>query len=192
MELAPFDRDAFRALCARIPEYTLDEGGPERFIDACIACGVGFFVLSHLQKTYLDGAAFMVHDHPFMVYTARYDRIDNFWYTISHEAAHVLLHIQEDGVPVLDNLDGQSDSAQEQEADALAAEWLNVKLVTELGRKYDRYLSSERLAEISRSSGLSIPVVLGILQHAKIIDWRRFAPYREPVLENIPVDYRKG
>jgi HTH-type transcriptional regulator / antitoxin HigA len=192
MELEPFDRDAFRELCTHIPEYTLDESGLEHFIDACLACGVGLFVLSHLQKTYLDGAAFMVNEHPFMVYTARYDRIDNFWYTISHEAAHVLLHVQEDGAPVLDNLDGHSDSVQEQEADALAAVWLNIDLVTELGRKYDRYLSSERLAEISGSSGLSIPVVLGILQHAKIIDWRRFTPYRQPVLGMIPAVYIKG
>jgi hypothetical protein len=71
-------------------------------------------------------------------------------------------------------------------------EWLNVKLVTELGRKYDRYLSSERLAEISGSSGLSVPVVLGILQHAGIIDWRRFAPYREPALNMIPAIHIKG
>jgi len=192
IEMAPFDRNAFRELCTRIPAYTLDQSGPEHFIDACIACGVGFFVLSHLQKTYLDGAAFMAHKHPFMVYTARHDRIDNFWYTISHEAAHVLLHVQEEDVPVLDNLDGQSDSVQEQEADAFAGEWLNINLVTELGRKFDRYLSTERLAEISNRSGVSIPVVLGILQHAGIIDWRRFAPYREPVLEKIPAEYRKG
>ncbi len=192
MELVPFDRKAFRSLCARIPEYTMDESGPERFIEACLGCGVGFFVLSHLQKTYLDGAAFLANNHPFMVYTARYDRIDNFWYTISHEAAHVLLHVQDDGVPVLDNLDGLSDSVQEQEADALAGEWLNIKLVTELGKKYDRYLSSERLAEISDNSRLSIPVVLGILQHAKVIDWRRFTPYRQPVLGMIPAVYIKG
>jgi HTH-type transcriptional regulator/antitoxin HigA len=46
--------------------------------------GVVFFVLPHLQKTYLDGAAFFVDHTPVIVYTGRYKRIDIFWFTVAH------------------------------------------------------------------------------------------------------------
>jgi hypothetical protein len=48
------------------------------------------------------------------------------------------------------------------------------------------------LSETGDNGGLSISVLLGILQHAKIIDWQRFAPYREPVLNRISGTCKKG
>jgi len=192
IDLPAFDLEAFATLCARIPGLTLMDDGLQQFIKGCLSCGVGFFVQSHLQKTYLDGAAFIVNRHPFIVYTARYNRIDNFWYTVSHEAAHVLLHLDGNETPILDNLDSPGTSAQEQEADAQAADWLNTGFVVEEGKKIGKYLTGDRLAELSQKAGLSTPVVLGILQHAKVIDWRRFAPYREPVLDMIPAELQPG
>ena len=40
-----------------------------------------------------DGACFFQEDNPVIVYTGRYDRVDNFWFTLAHEIAHVLLHL---------------------------------------------------------------------------------------------------
>src|SRR5574344_2795955 len=61
-----------------------------------------------------------------------------------------------------------------------------------LGEQYGKYLSAERLEQISKKSGVSIPVALGILQHAGIIEWRQFRKYREKVLEQIPQNVVKG
>lgn len=45
---------------------------------------------------------------------------------------------------------------------------------------------------ISRESGVALPVALGILQHAGIIEWRQFSQYREKVLEVIPEVAKRG
>ena len=40
----------------------------------------------------VDGAAFLVDDGPVIGMTLRRDRLDNFWFTLLHEIAHVVLH----------------------------------------------------------------------------------------------------
>lgn len=56
--------------------------------------GIHLIVLRHLKKTHLDGAAMRLHDEtPVIALTLRYDRIDNFWFTLFHELAHLDLHL---------------------------------------------------------------------------------------------------
>jgi len=94
----------------------------------------------HLPKTYLDGA--VMHDadgRPIVALTLRYDRVDNFWFTLMHELAHVSLHLESTDSIFVDDLDSSSDlDATEQQADALAAEalipaeeWQNVMIMGE-------------------------------------------------------------
>jgi HTH-type transcriptional regulator/antitoxin HigA len=40
----------------------------------------------------VDGAAFLVDDVPVIGMTLRRDSIDNFWFTLLHEVAHIVLH----------------------------------------------------------------------------------------------------
>lgn len=86
---------------------TKENGVPE-LINDFHCCGVGFFILSHPRKTYLDGAVFICNKNPFVVYTSRYDRVDNFWFVIAHEIAHVLNHYDFLNEPFLDNLEEKS------------------------------------------------------------------------------------
>lgn len=52
--------------------------------------GVHLVLVPHLKHTYLDGAAFHLKDKSAVVgITARYDRLDNFWFTLLHELAHL-------------------------------------------------------------------------------------------------------
>ena len=61
---------------------------------ALSAWGIHLVCVSHLPKTYLDGAAFRSVDDgsPIVALTLRYDRIDNFWFSLLHELAHVGRH----------------------------------------------------------------------------------------------------
>jgi HTH-type transcriptional regulator / antitoxin HigA len=59
--------------------------------------GIHFKIADHLPKTYLDGASFISPDGaPVVGLTLRYDRMDNFWFTLFHELAHVKLHLSQD------------------------------------------------------------------------------------------------
>ena len=59
--------------------------------------GIRLVIEQHLPKTYLDGAAFRLSNgQPVIGLTLRYDRLDNFWFTLMHELAHVALHLDND------------------------------------------------------------------------------------------------
>ncbi len=88
--------------------------------------GIRFVVEPHLPKTHLDGAALRLPDgSPVAAMTLRYDRIDNFWFTLCHELAHLALHQGDDGWEVfLDDLESTDTNAIEGEADQWATEAL--------------------------------------------------------------------
>lgn len=191
-DLPRFNRKKLEALAGALVSYTLMQDGVPAVLRGLASCGIGFFVLRHLQKTYLDGASFYVGRNPFIVYTGRYDRVDNFWLIVAHEIAHILHHLSPDSVPVLDNLDNEGDSAMEIEADTYASAYLRTAEIVAEGSKIGRYLTPERLLSLSRKVGVSVPVAVGILQRHGILERRQCSRYRETVLERIPEEFVKG
>ncbi len=188
-----YNNNKLEELFSRIAEFTLLHNGPEKFIKELYSCGVKFFVLSHLSKTYLDGASFYDGRNPVIVYTARYDRIDNFWWTIAHEIVHVLRHIKDEKDCFLDNLDDRSGiNKQESEADRETGHILKVKEIIAKAEKYKAYFTEARLNEIARELSLSPAVIIGILHHHKVVDWRTLSKVKKPILESLPVGYIKG
>ncbi|HPJ08887.1 MAG TPA: ImmA/IrrE family metallo-endopeptidase, partial [Deltaproteobacteria bacterium] len=77
--------------------------------------GIHMVILRHLQKTHLDGAVMRLHDGtPVIAMTLRYDRIDNFWFTLFHELAHLHLHLKHDTQDCfIDDLDATGDRREE-------------------------------------------------------------------------------
>jgi HTH-type transcriptional regulator/antitoxin HigA len=88
---------------------------------------IAVVVLHYLPGTHLDGAATLLADgHPVIALTLRYDRLDNFWFTLAHEMAHVVLHLAKgDTTTFLDDLESKDVvSDKEKDADRFAAELL--------------------------------------------------------------------
>lgn len=88
--------------------------------------GIPLIIEPHLPRTHLDGAAIMVEvARPVIGLTLRHDRLDNFWFCLMHELAHLALHLKEEGEGFYDDLDTvRSDDPREKEADTLAGEAL--------------------------------------------------------------------
>lgn len=191
-ELPKYNKKKLESIAIHLYDYTTKENGGANLIDDLHSCGVGFFVLSHLQKTYIDGAAFICNKNPFVVYTCRYDRIDNFWFVVAHEIAHILKHYEFLNEPILDNLDEKAESEREQDADAFAGRYLNQDKVVEVGKQYGKYLNASRLNLISEQTKVSVPVALGMLQHFGLLDWRQFTKFKEHAKEKIPRELIKG
>ena len=61
---------------------------------------------------------------PVIGLTLRYDRIDNFWWVLIHELAHVAKHLLENDETFIDDLKLDSTDAKESEADDFAYECL--------------------------------------------------------------------
>lgn len=88
--------------------------------------GIHLVCERHLPKTHLDGAALKLPNGvPVIALTLRYDRLDNFWFTLFHELAHVALHLDKnDGDAFFDDLTKSASDKYEREADSLAVDTL--------------------------------------------------------------------
>ncbi|GAB4169434.1 MAG: hypothetical protein Tsb0017_17980 [Geothermobacteraceae bacterium] len=88
--------------------------------------GIHFVVEKHLPHTHLDGAAIRMPDgSPLVALTLRHDRLDNFWFTLCHELAHIALHFDgEESMAFFDDLDQHDVDSFEGDADRWATEAL--------------------------------------------------------------------
>jgi len=88
--------------------------------------GIVLIIERHLPNTHLDGAAVMAARHrPVIGLTLRHDRLDNFWFCLVHELAHLSLHLRDEADCFYDDLDTETgDDTNEREADTLAGEAL--------------------------------------------------------------------
>ncbi len=103
--------------------------GPVLAVEYLNNAGIQLVFEKHMPKTYLDGAVCMPSpNQPVIALTLRHNRVDNFWFTLMHELAHLSLHFAADKDSkhqwIVDDLDKTSADPREQEADALAQEIL--------------------------------------------------------------------
>lgn len=113
-----------------VAQLSWSESGPRLAQEFLRAHGIPLIIEPHLSHTHLDGAAIMQGlDRPIIGMTIRHDRIDNFWYCLMHELAHVSLHYGQGITHFFDNLDlKESKDPREQAADKLAGEALIPKI----------------------------------------------------------------
>lgn len=148
--------------------------GPLRAMQMLRDHGIIPVVESHLPRTLLDGAALLLAEGiPVVALTLRHDRLDNFWFTLLHELAHVFLHFGSglaDGF-IDDDLGNQLISTVEREADDFARNrlisddlWKNsvVRFTTE----------SESVIKFARRLNVHPAIVAGRIRNER--DFRLF------------------
>jgi HTH-type transcriptional regulator/antitoxin HigA len=137
--------------------------------------GIALIIEPHLPKTRLDGAALLdSNGAPVIGMTLRYDRLDNFWFTLLHELAHVLLHLQSKQEAFIDNTEHDPDGERKEiEANNYAQEAL---IPRSIWRRSDAY-RSQRVEDIERlAKDLKIhpAIVAGRIQR-ETGNYKRFA-----------------
>jgi HTH-type transcriptional regulator / antitoxin HigA len=116
--------------CLEKLRLLLHEPQEVRHIPKILAdAGIRFIIVEPLPKSKIDGATFWLDDNsPVIVMSLRYDRIDNFWFTLIHELIHVKNEDKKDGVIIDIDLLGDEISGDKPEyeirADEEAAEFL--------------------------------------------------------------------
>jgi HTH-type transcriptional regulator/antitoxin HigA len=90
--------------------------------------GIVLVIEPAFEKTRLDGATIFANKEKVIIgLTLRHDRLDNFWFTLMHELAHVALHYKE-GIDLfydeLDDIKKINSDEKEEGADRLASEAL--------------------------------------------------------------------
>ena len=115
----------------QVAQLSAAEDGPKQARELLIARGIAVEIVPHLSRTYLDGAALRLDNgRPVIGLTLRYDRIDNFWFCLLHELAHLGLHLDDgEAGAFVDDLSlretrGTDEDSQEAQADEWAEEAL--------------------------------------------------------------------
>lgn len=99
------------------------ESGPRLAKEYLANYGIHLVYLPHLQRTHLDGAALRLPDGtPVIGLTLRYDRLDNFWFSLCHELAHQQLHLEGNNTDYAFFDDLSTDPTEEDQKDTEADE----------------------------------------------------------------------
>ena len=174
------DGPAFLHELARL---SAEPDGPRKAVARMREAGIRFLVLRHLNRTYLDGAAMYGPDGaPLVALSLRHDRLDNFWFCLLHELAHVLLHLDDaagEGSPIyVDDMslgqpgDGNGEAQREREADAMAGDAL---LPLELWQTFDTGRATAlRIVALAREAEVHPSIVAGKVR-SELGNYRRFA-----------------
>lgn len=128
--------------------------------------GIALVILAHLPRTYLDGACFKSPSaRPVIGLTLRHDRLDNFWFTLVHELAHVHLHLKNSESVFFDDTEhgaSQSCDPQEMEANSLAARLLIPEEIWNI--EQHNLLSKKAIVACANQLGISAAIVAGRLR----------------------------
>ena len=99
---------------------------------------------------------------PIIGLTLRFDRLDNFWFTLLHEVAHIWKHVG-NGETFIDDLENSSEDRREIEANRLAREAF---IPRSIWKRSDAYISPsiETIDRLSRELKIHPSIVAGRLR----------------------------
>jgi HTH-type transcriptional regulator/antitoxin HigA len=130
--------------------------------------GVILVVEPHLPRTHLDGAAMLRSDGtPIVALTLRHDRLDNFWFTLSHELAHISLHLGKDELcACVDDFESESNDPMETAADQMAQDAL-IPASEWQGMQSHHGALEPKVDELSRRMRIHPAIVAGRLRRER-------------------------
>jgi HTH-type transcriptional regulator/antitoxin HigA len=141
------------------------EDGPRLAREQLGMAGITLVIESHFKGAYLDGAAMLDEGRPVVAMTLRHDRLDNFWFVLMHELAHVAKHLDEAHPVFTDDLDSPDDLDRiEREADDMAGEALIPQTIWGKSAVRTSHLSKDVTA-LADKLGVHPAIVAGRVRH---------------------------
>lgn len=154
-----------RALTLLDPQTAVD-----RLYEIMAQCGVLIALVPHLPKTYAHGATRRKSGRPLIQVSLRGSWEDVFWFSLFHEIAHALLRHDRNAVLIAWDDEAAKDEA-ECEADGLASDLL---IPPNAYRTFAQtgVFSQGRVRQFAQTIGVCPGVVVGRLQHEKLLPFR--------------------
>jgi HTH-type transcriptional regulator/antitoxin HigA len=148
----------------KLAQLSWSEKGPLLAKEFLNRNGIHLIIEPHLPKTYLDGAVCLnATGNPVIALTLRHDRLDNFWFTLMHELAHLELHIDSSDSWFIDDLDAESTDEMELEADLSAQKAFIPQDIWSNRQPYD----SSTIQNLSYDLNISPCIIAGRLRYEK-------------------------
>ena len=137
----------------------------------CNAAGVVLVLIKPFPKTSLSGAAWWLTPRKAVIaLSARHKTDDHLWFSLFHEAAHILLHSKRTIF-----VDGTQKNGEDADIETQADQWASDFLVPRPNWK--QYVTAASYSESSirqfaREKGIAPGLIVGRLQHEKRLSWR--------------------
>ncbi len=188
-----YDKEKLKELMTISKEFIIDDiQGPKTFIEELEKCWVVFVTVRHFEKTRIHWATFWIDDTPVIALSLRYDRYDNFRFTLFHEIWHILKH-KWDKQWFYDNEEDFKNSSDknEQEANLFAHENL-------ISKEHNQYLpnlqSILQIINFCTNNKLHRSILIWRLRHEGYLSWSKFNKfYQLPIKDkiNLPEEFYK-
>ena len=170
--LKDFDRAAFMGALKQARQLTRTEL-PQALVEArhlCSEAGVALVCVKPLPKTRLSGAArWLSPRKPLIALSGRHGSDDQIWFSLFHEAAHILLHSKKS---VYVDGDTNGDEGDEAEANKWAANFLIPQPAWQRFLAADAYRSEDAIRSFAAEQEIAPGIVVGRLQHEGLLAWR--------------------
>ena len=147
-----------------IAKLSIDVSSIASLPDILVKSGIILVYERALPRMKLDGVVFRLDSgHPVIGISFRFPRLDNFWFTLMHELAHISLHMKCLGDPIFDDLETDSEEVAEKQANRLAKDsFVEKHLWRNCEPKYDK--SDRAVIKFSKKIGIHPAIVAGMLQ----------------------------
>ena len=154
---------------------------PRKVQDILLSVGVRLVYLESFPKVSANGATIHTGRYPIIILSDRGKRYDIFVFSLMHEIAHLLLHVGKETPMLID------DSEQERlEIEAEADKWATDTLVPNVD--FGAILvppTPEEVIQLAKSQGVHPSVIVGRLQHEKIVSYRAGGATYKNLIEKI-------
>lgn len=186
--VAKYDDTRFSSLVTELRQFFPNRADIRRIPRVLADHGIRLVIVQHLPKSKVDGAAFWLDaSSPAIAISLRYDRLDNFWFTLMHELAHVKHRDESVDVELeLMEVDDSTLPEQERRANAWAASTLipTSKLESFILRTRPLYYK-KRIVEFSCAKGVHPGIVVGQLHRRGELKYHQLREFLEKIREEI-------
>lgn len=184
--LANYDKSKLMKLSEKIHLYSIVENGIKLFVSELKKTGVIFLVIPHLEKTYTDGAAYWIDSNPIIALTGRYSRVDNFWFSLSHEIGHILKHEDKlkDPTPYfVDSLEKDAEPEKEEEEKQANDFAYEVLKYDDIHNAFAQNKRISRIEVLQCAQNLQIHpgIIVGYLQRHEMLSYSNLNELKESI-----------
>jgi addiction module HigA family antidote len=168
-----FNKKNFQSVLGDLRALTLVENLEDflpKLIDLCAKCGVAVVFAPTPAKCPMSGATkWLATDKALLLLSLRHKTNDHLWFAFFHEIAHILKHKKQ--LFLEEKKEFSNDKVLEDEADKFASDLL---IPAEKNEQLKNLTSEESIKSFAKEMGIHSGIVVGRLQHKKIIPWGCF------------------
>lgn len=169
-----YNKEKVLEIAGKANEYSLLKDGVNKILADFNDAGLTVKIFPSFSKTKVDGAATFINEKsPMIVLSMRYDRIDNFFFTLLHEVGHIVFEHAKNKT-CFDDLSNPTVSTMETEADEFAQKNLKTLDLDKI-KSFDFNRTS--IDKLSRERLVDPGILVGALQHRKKLEYWNYREY---------------